>query len=1230
MDSKLKFVSLNCQGIGCAKKRRDLFHYLRLKKYDIMFLQDTHIKRSLVKFVGSEWGYHAYFSCYTSNSRGVAILINNSFEYKKLRVIEGERGNYVLVVVEMNKYLLASIYGPNEDNPDFYDNLTEKIIEANCDYIILGGDLNLVMDPLKDYENYKSVHNPNAREAVEALMQQLDLCDVWREQNPDTLRYTWRRRNPFIQSRLDYFLVSDNLTNAVENPDIVSSYKSDHSMVTFDLKLPQCKAKRNSFWKFNTSLLKDTVYVGNVNELINEIILEYATNISTLEELEAKPISEINLSVSDDIFLDFLLMKIRSNSITYAKAKKKKTNEEEDRLLMDIEILEKDTPNEENFIKITELKSQLQSIREQRMQGVLLRSRARWVAEGEKVTKYFCNLEKRHYISKTMSKLINREGKVLNEQKEVEKEVNDFYESLYEQTNVDDCEISDLTQELPTLSEDLASSLEGEITLFEASLQLKEMKNLKSPGSDGFQADFFKFFWCQLGGFVVRALNTSFRKGHLSTTQREGVITCIPKGDKDRQYIKNWRPISLLNVVYKIGSSCIAKRIKKALPSLINEDQTGFMANRYLGENLRLIYDTIAYLDEQNLPGLLVNVDFEKAFDSLDWNFMMKVLKAFGFKQDICNWIRTFYSEIKSTVVVNGQATKWFKVNRGCRQGDPISPYLFILCVEILACMVRQDENIKGITVDNEQHKLSQYADDTEFLLAGDKVSFETCFSLLDLFGSVSGLKLNHGKTSCIWLGSRKNSPLQYMTHLSLIWNPVKFKVLGVWLTNDLKDCVALNFNEKFEEAKRLFLQWMRRCITPLGRVAVLKSLILSKLIHLWILLPNPPQEYLKNIQKICFAFVWNEKNDKIARRTSCKSVKEGGLGIPNVDHLMQALKVTWIRKWMNSKHRWKNVALKCCPMLAHVEQVGPQIQCVSQNKFWTDVIHAYQNVSDKLQPTNKHELLAEPLLFNKNVKYNKTVLTNANWIGKGFFLVGHLFDEEGNLLSYNAFKTKFDVNIDFLKFYGCQKAVRMYTQKYDFNISDNRVSSKNVTIAKISSEKLNRETNWRKVFHWLHGIQDVNLKWFQGRIIHRIIGTNVMLKSMGVSTDDRCGLCGNDKDSIDHFLWKCHVAKTFWEQFTDNINEKVETQNGITLSESLILFGVENNVHIDKVLYLILIIAKQYLYKCKLDKCIPNITVFKRKMAFRYKIEEFNAKVAMSLPNFNAIWLPYKDFCLT
>ena len=179
---------------------------------------------------------------------------------------------------------------------------------------------------------------------------------------------------------------------------------------------------------------------------------------------------------------------------------------------------------------------------------------------------------------------------------------------------------------------------------------------------------------------------------------------------------------------------------------------------------------------------------------------MFKVLKAFSFKKDICRWIETFYTNINSTVTVNGQPSKWFPICRGCRQGDPISPYLFILCVKILGIMIRENKDIKGIFVNNVEHKLSQYADDTEFLLAGGMQSFETCITVIDNFGRKFGLYMNAGKTSAVCLGSKRNSVVKYMQHLGMEWNTPKFKVLGTWFTNDLDNCEKITTQKSVQK----------------------------------------------------------------------------------------------------------------------------------------------------------------------------------------------------------------------------------------------------------------------------------------------------------------------------------------------------------------------------------------------------------------------------------------------
>ena len=109
------------------------------------------------------------------------------------------------------------------------------------------------------------------------------------------------------------------------------------------------------------------------------------------------------------------------------------------------------------------------------------------------------------------------------------------------------------------------------------------MKNNKSPGIDGFTAEFYKFFWNNLGVYLVRSLNYAYITENLSVTQKQGIITCIPKEGKSKEYLKNWQPISLLSVDLKIGSAPIAARIKKVLNTLISESQSGFIKGRYMG-----------------------------------------------------------------------------------------------------------------------------------------------------------------------------------------------------------------------------------------------------------------------------------------------------------------------------------------------------------------------------------------------------------------------------------------------------------------------------------------------------------------------------------------------------------------------------------------------------------------------------------------------------------------------
>ena len=521
-------------------------------------------------------------------------------------------------------------------------------------------------------------------------------------------------------------------------------------------------------------------------------------------------------------------------------------------------------------------------------EGIAIRSRAKYSLDGEKATSSFCNLEKinasQKYISRLKVKTENIEVN-LDSQAQVEAEMLRFYSDLYsnkdnllDEINIENF-LGDTKDNIPKLNQEQKMSMEGLITEQEILNYLKQLRNNKSPGSSGFTGEFYKFFWSNFKNRLVKSINFSFEAGSLPKSQKIGVLTLIPKGKKEKVYLKNWRPLTMLCTYYKIVSGCITERMKPNLDIIISDNQKAYLPNRYIGEITRTTYDLFQVAKKDNIPGILLLIDFEKCFDSVSHRYIQKCLDFFNFGSDIKKWIEILTKDFYSCINHAGNISQRFLLGRGVKQGDPISGYIFLLCAEVLAHRIKNDRNVFGFQIGTESNVLEQYADDLKIFLKvfNDNLLTEqnirNTIGILDQFYKISGLKANIDKTFAVWFGSKNDCNDTLCPDLKMTWTK-SFEALGVKFDNKLED-MNVNITEAIVKIKATLKSWKNRFLTPYGKITVIKSLVLSKLTHLVLIIPTLAKHVLREIDVYIYDFLWNSKPNQIAKNFALLSEKK-------------------------------------------------------------------------------------------------------------------------------------------------------------------------------------------------------------------------------------------------------------------------------------------------------------------------------------------------------------------
>ena len=1217
MVDKITIASMNVRGLAMDQKRRDVLNWLKGKQYSIYCLQDVHWVEENRQIYKAEWGLEYVFCPFRNNCRGVAIMFNNNFEYEIHNSVIDEYGNYIVLDISIykQKYTLVSVYGPNKDSPMFYQNLYEIVKSIGNASIIWCGDWNTVLNYNEDTHNYVHRNNPKAQKMISDIMDTEELVDVWRAQHPNTKRFTWQTKHrPFQKARLDFFLVTPDIHSRLLSSDIVAGYRTDHSMITISLDFGLFE-RGKGFWKFNVSLLQDENYVKLVKNCILSVIQQY--NNPNYPYTEGN-YDTCNFTIDFQTLLEMLKLEIRGKTIRYSSKLKHNLNNEINKLQAEINILQEQVdiyiavPNERMEENLISKQERLENLRKPKIEGAMLRSRCQYYEDGEKPTKYFCGLEKRNYESKLIN-MLEIDGQYIRSETDILREQQIYYQTLYSDKHLEnaDNKLSQFLndQNVIPLSNEARESCEGLITLEEIKDVLKNMKNSKTPGCDGFPVEFYKFFWNDISFFLLKCFNESYIKGQLSLTQRRGVITCIAKKDKPRQYLKNWRPITLLNVDYKILSGIIAKRMKSVLENIINKDQKGFLKNRYIGENIRLVYDLIAELQKHNMSKLILLIDFEKAFDSVSWKFINKVLRIYNFGDSFIKWFNILYNDAQSCVINNGKYSQLFPLGRGCRQGDPLSPYIFILAVEPLASAIRNAPDITGITIGRYEYKVGQYADDTFILLNGSEYSLKSTLHLLTSFGEVSGLCMNVDKTQAAWIGKITENNIHLCPELNLNWVE-NFTLLGFSLSNDLTESCESNYNKKLLDIEKILSVYKKRHLSLLGKITVIKTLAIPKLILPLTILPNPSRAFIKQVENIFKSFIWNDKRSKISLQRLSKDKLEGGLGLTNISVLNDALKITWVQKLIKDHENigWQRLfKYNICKQKFLWELDITSLNAVKQqvkNNFWQNVITAWV----KLKNCHFHQVPQEYPIWDAyfNMPYNIKIRKNE-LIQHGLVYVNDLLDINGNLLTNNQFQTNFTIHINYLDYQGLLSSI---PKEWKDNISVHNVGK---------LKEVNVDMNWvssyqhvcKKVYSILNDQVEVNeqchqiwdnicraetipdtwktryqiiylstieskMRSFQFKLIKRILPTNSFLFKCNIIAHDICTFCEMFPETLEHLFFYCKGTQLLWQQLCIWLQPCIELHNMITLEGVLFGHRLENN---NMLINHILLIAKRFIY---------------------------------------------------
>lgn len=531
------------------------------------------------------------------------------------------------------------------------------------------------------------------------------------------------------------------------------------------------------------------------------------------------------------------------------------------------------------------------------------RSRIQWSVYGDANSTFYHRAIRARQSQNHIHLLLDGNENVINSLDGIKQHAIDYFQNLLGgNNNPTTASSADIASVLQTKCSDAAiEALSAPFSDLDIQAVFLSLPKNKSPGPDGYPAEFFTGNWTAVGRSMIDAVQEFFRSGELLKQWNATVLTLVPKKTNATK-ITEFRPISCCNTVYKVASKLLANRLKDILPTLISSSQSAFVPGRLLVENVLLATELVSGYNWKRISKrCMLKIDLQKVFDTLNWDFILFTLEALAFPPPFINLIKQCLTTTQFSVAINGESCGYFKGTRGLRQGDPLSPYLFVLALEVLSQLLKRKYIDRSIGFHPQTSDLRithlAFADDLMIFSDGTVESVKCIAETLEDFSLWSGLRMNKTKTELFTAGLNNDEKAD-ISRLGFSMGSMPVRYLGLPLM--YRKLRIADYRPLLDKITANFKCWSVKALSFAGRRQLISSVIYGS-INFWTSAFVLPKGCIKKIESLCSQFLWGGTEQrrcvvKISWGNVCLPRSEGGLGFRDIGlwNKCLCLKLIW------------------------------------------------------------------------------------------------------------------------------------------------------------------------------------------------------------------------------------------------------------------------------------------------------------------------------------------------